>query len=66
MQVFATISEHILNAEQYSHHTQSNNIFISAPHAHLQSSAVHSWRQLTAPSVGHNQCFIGIDLCRRQ
>lgn len=33
---------------------------------HLQSSAVHSWRQLTAPSVGDNQCFIGIDLCRRQ
>lgn len=29
---------------------------------HLKPSAVHAWRQLTAPSVGHNQCLIGVDL----
>lgn len=33
---------------------------------YLQSGAVDSWWQLAAPSVGHNQRFIGIDLQRRR
>lgn len=41
-------------------------IFISASDTYLQSSAVDSWWQLTSPSVGHNQRFIGIDLNRQK
>lgn len=32
---------------------------------YLEASAVHSWWRLTAPSVGHNQSFIGINLQRQ-
>lgn len=33
--------------------------------SYLEASAVHPWWQLTAPSVGHNQSFVGINLQRR-